>query len=143
MTGENIPRQFLHALRSQMAEDGWYAEHDVTLIVENQADILYTLEKTISGAMGCCIVLKVPRAQNERPAWRLTFEVLAIENPTTNRTKANHATAEDAVWHAAVALDGSDYMLRTIEHTEVEHLFQARATFECVCLSQNPETTEE
>lgn len=129
---ENPTRQVLAWLKEVLTADGWFAEHFVTILVENQRDIVYELEQVIAGNTGCCLILKVTRVTNNRPAYDVDFELLAVENPTLNRARAGSATAADVVWHAAQSLDGDHAMLRTVEQTEVANLFQARATMACV-----------
>ncbi len=132
--GENVIIDVLVWLRDTLCQDGWYAEHGVAILIENQKDILYEIEKTVSGTTGCVMVLKAPRAENNRPALNISLELMILENPTMNRVKANAATALDVAWHAALALDGPNMMLRTVEHTEVDNLFQARATLDAIVM---------
>ena len=99
------------------------------LLIENTGDILYIVESALAEA-GLALILKVPRAEAETPAFRVSLELLALENPTLNRARANLATALDIVWHAALALRGDQFSVQRIEHTETEFGFQARAVLE-------------
>lgn len=119
-------------LKGTLEADPWYAEHGVPVLVENRLDILSEVERTVLSGTGCALILRVPRAENNRPALNVTVEVAALENPTLNRNRANAATALDAAWHAALALDGANLMLRTVEHAPVEGLFEATATLETI-----------
>ncbi len=130
--GENVIIDLLVWLRDTLLQDAWYAEHGCKILIENQKDILYEIEKAVAGTTGCVMILKAPRAENNRPAINVSLELMVLENPTMNRTKANAATALDVAWHAALALDGPNMILRTIEHTELDTLFQARATLDCI-----------
>lgn len=128
----NPIQTLLDWLKATLAEDPWYAEHDVPVLVENQLDILSEVERTVLSGTGCALILRAPRAENNRPALNVSVEVAALENPTLNRCRANAATALDAAWHAALALDGANLMLRTVEHAPVEGLFQATATLDTI-----------
>ena len=130
--GENVVRDLLVWLRDHLSEDPWYAEHGVPLLIENQKDILAEVEELLATTTGIAVVLKVPRAENNRPALNVTLELRVLENPLLNRCRANAATALDVAWHAALALDGPAAMLRTVEHVEDEALFIASATLDCV-----------
>lgn len=130
--GENVVNDLLVWLRDHLNKDPWYAEHGVTILIENQKDILSEMKRLLTATFGVAMVLKVPHASNNRPALNVTFELLVSENPLINRNRANFATALDVAWHAALALDGPTAMLRDVEHVEDTHLFQARATLECI-----------
>ena len=119
-------------LRDTLGQDPWYAAHGVPILVENRLDILAEVERAVLSATGCALILRAPRAENNRPALNVTLELLALENPTLNRCRAEAATALDAIWHAALALDGPNLMLRTVEHAADGDLFEARAAFDCI-----------
>ena len=128
----NPIQTLLDWLKATLAEDPWYAEHGVPVLVENQLDLLSEVERTVLSGTGCALILRAPRAENNRPALNVSVEVAALENPTLNRCRANAATALDAAWHAALALDGATLMLRPVEHAPVEGLFQATATLDTI-----------
>ncbi len=128
----NPIQNLLAWLKETLDGDPWYAEHGVPVLVENQLDILSEVERTVLSGTGCALILRAPRAENNRPALNVSVEVAALENPTLNRCRANAATALDAAWHAALALDGANLMLRTVEHAPVEGLFQATATLDTI-----------
>lgn len=130
--GENVVQDLLVWLRDHLQGDPWYAGHGVPILIENNRDILYEIENALRGKLGIALVLKVPRAENNRPALNVTLELLAVESPTLNRTRADSATALDVAWHAALALDGASAMLRFVEHDEEGPLLKARAQLECV-----------
>ena len=101
-------------LKETLDADPWYAEHGVAV------------------GTGCALILRAPRAENNRPALNVSVELLALENPTLNRARPQAATALDAAWHAALALDGPNLMLRTVEHAPQDGLFQATATLDTI-----------
>lgn len=129
--GEDVIQQFLDTVKGRLEADAWYAEHKVPIYIENVGDILYQVQ-TALGKAGIALLLKVPRATAETPAFRVELELLALENPTLNRHRADRATALDTVWHAALALRGEDFSVKSIEHNEAEFGFQARATLEAL-----------
>ena len=128
----NPIQKLLAWLKATLDADPWYAEHGVDVLIENQLDILSEVERAVLSGTGCALILRAPRAENNRPALNVSVEVAALENPTLNRCRANAATALDAAWHAALALDGANLMLRTVEHAPVEGLFQATATLDTI-----------
>lgn len=129
--GEDIIKQFLEQVKTRLEQDPWYAEHRVPILIENIGDILHIVETNLAKT-GIALLLKVPKAEATTPAFILTLELLALENPTLNRHRANLATALDTIWHAAIALRGQDFSLKTIEHQEADFGFQARASLEAL-----------
>lgn len=126
----NPIQSLLSWLKATLDADPWYAEHGVAVLIENQLDILSEVERAVLSGTGCALILRAPRAENNRPALNVSVELLALENPTLNRCRPQAATALDAAWHAALALDGPNLMLRTVEHAPQDGLFQATATFD-------------
>jgi hypothetical protein len=134
--GEDIIRQFLKQVLDILKKDRWYAEHNIPLHIENTGDILYLVETALASC-GIALIIKAPRAVAETPAFRITLEVMVLENPSLNRTRANMATALDVAWHAALALRGAAFSLQNIEHDEQEFGFRARATLEAMISVNN------
>lgn len=134
--GEDIIRQFLDQVLAILKKDRWYVEHAIPLHIENTGDILYIVESALASC-GIALIIKVPRAVAETPTFRMTLEVMVLENPSLNRTRANMATALDVAWHAALSLRGASFCLQTIEHNEQEFGFQARATLEAMISVNN------
>lgn len=131
MTGESLIRATLTSFLEKLKLDAWFTEHGVRLLMENQMDLLGQIDEVLASSTGLALIVKAPEAENNRSAFTLTLELLALENPILNRARPEAVTALEAIWHAALALDGADAMLRRIEHTEDPEggLFQARATF--------------
>lgn len=128
--GETVVRDLLEWMAAHLREDPWYATHGVTILVENQLDILYQIKLAVSSKTGIALVLKASRVENMRPKLSVTLEGLAIENPTLNRNRANAATALDVASHLAIALDGPCAMMKFLEHSEDPPLFKSRVVFD-------------
>lgn len=109
-------------LKATLDADPWYAEHGVNVLIENQLDILSEVERAVLSGTGCALILRAPRAENNRPALNVSVELLALDNPTLNRARPQ----------AATALDGPNLMLRTVEHVPQVDLFQATATLDTI-----------
>ena len=128
----NPIQTLLDWLKATLAEDPWYAEHGVPVLMENQLDLLSEVERTVLSGTGCALILRAPRAENNRPALNVSVEVAALARQRLRVGFSSAATALDAAWHAALALDGANLMLRTVEHAPVEGLFQATATLDTI-----------
>lgn len=81
----NPIQSLLDWLKATLDADPWYAEHGVAVLIENQLDILSEVERAVLSGTGCALILRAPRAENNRPALNVSVELLALENPTLNR----------------------------------------------------------
>lgn len=83
MTGESLIRATLTSFLEKLKLDAWFTEHGVRLLMENQMDLLGQIEEVLASSTGLALIVKAPEAENNRSAFTLTLELLALETPSS------------------------------------------------------------
>lgn len=118
----------------RLKANAFMTEHEIAIIPENAGDLEYQVDSAI-GKFGTCLIVATPKlsyfGRNEDgTVWRVEdLSLIVSEIPTTNRGRANYATAMSTAVQAAEILKGSECIPKTIIQQDTNGLITVTATF--------------
>ena len=119
---------FLTAVQTEIADkinsDVWAVNHGVNCYPENIGDIQFKVDSAID-KLGLCVIIATPTlsyqgANADGLVWGIdSLNIVASEIPSTNRARANYATALSAAVRIAKVLKASGCIPVSIAQTEI------------------------
>lgn len=118
----------------RLKANAFMTEHEIAIIPENAGDLEFQVDSAI-GKFGTCLIVATPKltyfGKNESgTVWRVEdLSLIVSEIPTTNRGRANYATAMSTAVQAAEILNGNECIPKTITQQDTNGLINVTATF--------------
>ncbi|MGN0890526.1 MAG: hypothetical protein ACI4W7_02620 [Candidatus Spyradenecus sp.] len=125
-----LPLAVQKTVRDRLLEDPYFAEHRVHVIIQDDGEINTLIRSKTLVISDPIILVSLSEIENNPPGAIFRFELIVLENPLANRSKANFDTALGIAWHAARLLDGDTFHFERIHcNLNEDGTFQAVAAF--------------
>ena len=129
---------FISAVQQEISDkinsDVWAVNHGVFAYPENIGDIVFKVDSA-NDKLGLCVIVATPTlsyqgANADGLVWGIdALSIVASEIPSTNRSRANYATALSTAVRIAKVLKASGCIPVSIAQTEINGVTIVTATF--------------
>lgn len=125
------PRDLQATIRDRLTADGWFAEHGVEIILQDEGEICAIVAQQTTQLENVTLIIAVSQLEMDQPGWIVHLQLIISEQVTTNREKANYATAMDVAVRAALTIDDEDFHVDRITQSmdQASGLFQTAVDF--------------